>query len=65
MNSWLRRVVLSIIALVVLLAAWVWWNRPEAVDMAAYAPAETLIYLEANSLPEVVSGLTSTDAWQA
>jgi len=65
MNSWLRWIVLSIIALVVLLAAWVWWNRPEAVDMSAYAPAETLIYLEANSLPEIVNGLTRTDAWQA
>jgi hypothetical protein len=65
MKSWPRRIVLSIIALVVLLGAWVWWNRPEAVDMSAYVPAETLIYLEANSLPDIVSGLTSTDAWQA
>ncbi|HEX8128926.1 MAG TPA: hypothetical protein VF527_07485 [Pyrinomonadaceae bacterium] len=65
MNSWPRRIALSIIALVVLLAAWVWWNRPEAVDMSAYVPAESLIYIEANSLPEIVGGLTSTDAWQA
>jgi len=65
MKSWLRGIALSIIALVVLLAAWVWWNSPEAVDMSAYVPAESLIYLEANSLPEIVSGMTSTDAWQA
>jgi hypothetical protein len=65
MKSWPRRIAFTIIALVVLLGAWVWWNRPEAVDMAAYVPAETLIYLEANSLPEIVGGLTSTDAWQA
>lgn len=65
MKSWLRRILLSIIALVLLLAAWVWWNRPEAVDMSAYVPAETIIYLESNSLPEIVSGMTSTDAWQA
>jgi hypothetical protein len=51
--------------LAVLLAAWVWWNRPETVDMAAYVPAESLIYLETNSLPEIVGGLTSTDAWRA
>ncbi len=65
MKSWPQRIALAIFALVVLTAAWVWWNRPETVDMAAYVPAETLIYLEANSLPEIVSGLTSTDGWQA
>jgi hypothetical protein len=65
MNSWPRRIALSIIALVALSAAWVWWNRPEAVDMSAYVPTESLIYIEANSLPEIVSGITSTDAWQS
>jgi hypothetical protein len=65
MKSWPRRIAFTIIALVVLLGAWVWWNRPEAVDMSAYVPAESLVYLEANSLPDIVSGLTSTDAWQA
>lgn len=65
MKSWPQRIVLSIFALVVLVAAWVWWNRPEAVDMSAYVPAESLIYLEANNLPEIVSGLASTDGWQA
>jgi hypothetical protein len=33
--------------------------------MSAYVPADSLIYIEANSLPEIVGGLTSTDAWQA
>lgn len=65
MKSWPQRVLLAIIALVVLSAAWVWWNRPEIVDMSAYVPAESLIYLETNSLPEIVGGLTSTDAWRA
>src|SRR4028118_853279 len=65
MKSWPKRILLSIVALVFLLAAWVWWNRPVMVDMAAYVPAESLIYLETNSLPEIVRGLTSTDAWQA
>src|SRR5688500_13736689 len=65
MKSWPQRILLSLGALVLVLAAWVWWNRPEAVDMSAYVPAESLIYLEANSLPEIVRGLTSTHAWQA
>jgi hypothetical protein len=66
MRNWpLKWILLSIVVLALLLAAWVWWNRPEAVDMAAYVPAESLIYLETNSLPEIVGGLTSTDAWRA
>ncbi|HYP01275.1 MAG TPA: hypothetical protein VER76_13875 [Pyrinomonadaceae bacterium] len=65
MKSWPRRILLSILALALLVAAWVWWNRPEAVDMSAYVPAESLVYLEANSLPEIVRAMTSTDAWQA
>jgi hypothetical protein len=65
MKSWPKRILLAILSLVVLLAAWLWWNRPQAVDMAAYVPAESLVYLETNSLPEIVGGLTSTDAWRA
>ena len=65
MKSWPKRILLSILVLAMLLAAWLWWNRPETVDMAAYVPAESLVYLETNSLPEIVGGLTSTDAWRA
>ena len=32
--------------------------------MAAYVPADSLVYLEANSLTEVASAITGTDAWQ-
>ncbi len=64
MKIWLRRIVLLLLASGVLVAVWVWWNRPQPVDMAAYVPAGTLIYLEANSLPEVVQGLTATNAWR-
>ncbi|HEV2798857.1 MAG TPA: hypothetical protein VGW12_00050 [Pyrinomonadaceae bacterium] len=65
MKSWPRKIALSVVVLVVLLGVWVWWNRPQAVDMAAYVPAESLIYIEADSLPEIVAGLTSTDGWRA
>ncbi len=34
-------------------------------DMAAYVPADSLVYLEADSLPEIASGLTHTDGWKA
>lgn len=43
---------------------WLWWNRPQKVNMATYTPTESLIYLEANSLPEIVSEMTSTESWK-
>lgn len=33
--------------------------------MSLYVPAETLVYAETEDLPQLVSGLTSTDAWKA
>ncbi|MFL6208823.1 MAG: hypothetical protein ACJ74W_08240 [Pyrinomonadaceae bacterium] len=65
MRNRLRICLYVIFALLLLCAAWLWWNRPLRADMAAYVPADALLYLEANSLPDVLTGLTSTDAWQA
>jgi hypothetical protein len=59
------RKVLLVVGLLALLAfAWVWWNRPGRVDMAGYVPADVVVYLEANSLPDILEGLTSTAAWR-
>lgn len=46
-------------------AGWLWWNRAEKVDMAAYVPGDSIIYVEANDLPRVLEGLTGTDAWRS
>src|SRR5215210_573617 len=51
--------------LILLACVWLWWNRFQKVDMAAYVPADTLVYMEANSLPEITSAITNTDAWKA
>ena len=51
--------------LLLLAAAWLWWNSPQRIDIAAYAPADAIIYLEADDLPAILGGLTSTDAWRA
>jgi hypothetical protein len=61
----IRKALLGILALIIILAVWIWWNRPRKVDMSAYVPADSLIYIEANDLPEIGSGLVSTDAWKA
>jgi hypothetical protein len=60
-----RKALLIFLALLIVLAIWIWWNRPRKVDMAAYVPADSLIYLEANDLPDIASGVISTDAWKA
>jgi hypothetical protein len=58
---WFPAVALTVIVIV---AAWIWWNRPQRSDMANYAPADALVYLECNSLLDVVDAIASTDAWK-
>lgn len=61
-----RKVVLIAVGVCVFLAgAWLWWNRPpERVDMAGYVPADSLVFIEANSLPDIVAAIDSLEAWQ-
>jgi hypothetical protein len=61
----LRPLLLILFALVLIALVWLWWNRPQRVEMAAYVPADALVYLEANSLPDIAEGIVSTDAWKA
>ncbi|HEY0319407.1 MAG TPA: hypothetical protein VGC66_00400 [Pyrinomonadaceae bacterium] len=61
----IRKLFALTIVLVAIAVAWLWWNRPQKVDMAGYVPADVLVYLEANSLPEIIQGLSETDAWKA
>jgi hypothetical protein len=63
--KFLRKALLVFLALLIILAIWIWWNRPRKVNMAAYVPADSLVYLEANDLPDIASGIISTDAWKA
>lgn len=44
--------------------AWLWWNAPRHVEMATYVPADSLLYLELNSLPKIASDIAQTDAWR-
>jgi hypothetical protein len=64
MASQMKRILLVAGVLLALAAAWLWWQRPRRVDLAAYAPADTLVYLETNDLPALVEGLTATEAWR-
>jgi len=59
------RTVLVIISILILALGWMWWNQPQAVDMRALVPADTLVYIESNKLTDIASGITSTDAWKS
>lgn len=60
-----RRALIVVCVLAAAIFAWLWWTRPVRVDMAAYTPADSIIYFEADSLPEIFSAITSTDDWRA
>ncbi len=61
----MRWIVLFALLVFAIVASWLWWLRPEKVDMATYAPADSLLYLEANRPLEVVETIAGTDAWKA
>ncbi len=60
-----RWVLLFAVLLLMVVGAWLWWVRPKNVDMAIYAPADSLLYLESNRPIEVVDAITGTQAWKA
>ena len=60
----LRRALVAVLLLALAVFAWLWFTRPQRVEMAGYAPADSIVYFEAESLPEVFDAFTATDAWR-
>lgn len=60
-----RRVLLAAVLLLLIALVWIWLSRPQQIDMSAYAPATSLVYLESNSLMDVVDGVASTETWKS
>lgn len=52
------------LAVCLFLAAWIWWNRTQRGDLAKYVPADALVYLECNSLLNVMDAIAGTAAWK-
>src|SRR3989440_12993705 len=46
----IRGALIFVFLLVAFVFAWLWWTRPVRVDMAAYVPADSIVYVEADSL---------------
>ncbi len=60
------RPLLALVLLVVFFATvWLWWSAPSPVDMADYAPADALVYVEFNKLADVAQAIQHSDVWQA
>jgi len=63
------RRILRLFAIVVVLfliaILWFWWNQPSPVDMAENAPADSMVYLEANSLAEVGTAISNSELWRS
>ena len=57
----IRKLALIALALALVAAVWLWWNRPQPVDMTAYVPADSLVYLEVNSLPDALDAFKELD----
>jgi len=58
-----RAMLLALLAILIV-AGWLWWVKPEKIDMAVYAPATSLLYLESNRPLAVVETIIGTDAWK-
>jgi hypothetical protein len=62
----LLRIVLILVLLAVLIAAAaIWFNLPGKADLADYAPADAIVYVEFNSLADVARTIQQADAWKA
>ncbi len=60
-----RWIMLLALFLFLVVTSWLWWAKPKKVDMSAYAPADSLLYLEVNQPSEVVEAIAGTEAWRA
>jgi hypothetical protein len=59
-----RAGLLAAAALITLTGGWLFWNPPRRADMAAYVPADSLVYLEANDLQSIAEKITDTTSWR-
>ena len=64
MKVW-RPLLVLVVLLILGVAIWLWWSVPRAVDMADYAPADSLVYVEFNNLAAVAHAIQDSEAWHA
>src|ERR1041384_5079923 len=63
--KFLRRLLALALLLILIVAVCLWWNTPSRVDMANYAPADSLVYVEFNNLEDVANAIQHSEVWQS
>jgi hypothetical protein len=63
--KFLRPLLVLIVISILIGAALLWWSFPRAVDMADYAPANSIVYVEFNNLAAVAQAIQNNEVWQA
>ena len=63
--KFLRPLVVLVILVILVCAVGLWWSSPSRVDMADYAPADSLVYVEFNNLTAVVQAIQQSQVWQS
>ena len=60
-----RPLLALVLLVIVLVAVWLWWSIPAKVDMADYAPADAIVYVEFNNPAAVAQAIQNSNVWQA
>src|SRR4030095_8437374 len=63
--KFLRPLLALALLLIIIVAVWLWWTLPTKVDMANYAPADSLVYVEFNNLEGVAQAIQQSEVWHA
>ena len=63
--KFLRPLLALALLLILIVAVCLWWSTPSRVDMANYAPADSLVYVEFNNLEDVANAIQHSEAWQS
>src|SRR5216684_1118117 len=58
------RVVIACFFILAILTVLLWWNLPRKVDMADYAPADSFVYLQVDSLNQLATALEQNETWK-
>ena len=61
----LRPLLALVLLLILIVGVYLWWSTPSKTDMADYAPADSILYVEFNDLAAVAHAIQQSDAWQA
>ncbi|MFN2533346.1 MAG: hypothetical protein ABR555_18845 [Pyrinomonadaceae bacterium] len=62
--KWLRNLLVLLTLLLIIAIAFLWYNLPQQVDMAAYAPADSFAYLEFNSPSDIAQAIEANETWK-